>query len=255
MGRTSRTARASGWRSTLRPLRGCVTWCCLPLLLHAGRTGRAPRASAGPRTALPAMTAAAARSPPSSGRLRGEGRTSVLRFWMPDGTTTWHDLVRGEITIDHATSRISPSPARTATRSTCWPRPSTTSHGAHPYRPRRGPGDGDPAPVGVVRRLGLPAGEVAGLRPPAADHRRRQAAIVEAARRGSLAWYRAAGFLPEALANYLALLGWSPGGDREFFGGDVLLAEVRRATRQQQPGAFRHQEARGAERRLDPLAD
>jgi glutamyl-tRNA synthetase len=29
--------------------------------------------------------------------------------------------------------------------------------------------------------------------------------------------YRARGFLPEALANYLALLGWSPGDDREIF--------------------------------------
>ncbi|MDQ6780804.1 MAG: glutamate--tRNA ligase [Candidatus Eremiobacteraeota bacterium] len=33
----------------------------------------------------------------------------------------------------------------------------------------------------------------------------------------SLAEYRAAGFLPEALLNYLALLGWSPGDDRELF--------------------------------------
>ena len=33
----------------------------------------------------------------------------------------------------------------------------------------------------------------------------------------SLAEYRGQGFLPAALANYLALLGWSPGDDREFF--------------------------------------
>ncbi len=31
----------------------------------------------------------------------------------------------------------------------------------------------------------------------------------------SIAWYRAAGFLPEAICNYLALLGWSPGDDVE----------------------------------------
>ena len=29
--------------------------------------------------------------------------------------------------------------------------------------------------------------------------------------------YRERGFLPEGLLNYLALLGWSPGGDRELF--------------------------------------
>ena len=31
----------------------------------------------------------------------------------------------------------------------------------------------------------------------------------------SIAWYRDAGFLPEAICNYLVLLGWSPGDDRE----------------------------------------
>ncbi|CAB4589532.1 unannotated protein [freshwater metagenome] len=31
----------------------------------------------------------------------------------------------------------------------------------------------------------------------------------------SIAWYRDRGFLPEAICNYLALLGWSPGEDRE----------------------------------------
>lgn len=38
----------------------------------------------------------------------------------------------------------------------------------------------------------------------------------------SVAEYREEGFLPEALVNYLALLGWNPGGDRE----DFSLAEL-----------------------------
>lgn len=38
----------------------------------------------------------------------------------------------------------------------------------------------------------------------------------------SVAEYRNEGFLPEALVNYLALLGWNPGGDRE----DFSLAEL-----------------------------
>lgn len=37
-----------------------------------------------------------------------------------------------------------------------------------------------------------------------------------------IAEYREEGFLPEALVNYLALLGWSPGDDREFFTLDEL---------------------------------
>ena len=37
--------------------------------------------------------------------------------------------------------------------------------------------------------------------------------------------YRAQGFLPEAMVNYLALLGWSPGDGREFFSLDELVSE------------------------------
>src|SRR5207244_5671778 len=35
--------------------------------------------------------------------------------------------------------------------------------------------------------------------------------------------YRAEGFLPEAFRNFLALLGWSPGGDEEFLRTKDLL--------------------------------
>src|SRR6202521_3424282 len=35
--------------------------------------------------------------------------------------------------------------------------------------------------------------------------------------------YRTEGFLPEAFRNFLALLGWSPGGDEEFLGTNDLL--------------------------------
>ena len=38
----------------------------------------------------------------------------------------------------------------------------------------------------------------------------------------SIAWYREEGFLPEAICNYLALLGWSPGDDRE----NITMAEL-----------------------------
>ncbi len=37
--------------------------------------------------------------------------------------------------------------------------------------------------------------------------------------------YRAQGFLPEAMDNYLALLGWSPGDGREFFTLEELVVE------------------------------
>jgi glutamyl-tRNA synthetase len=39
--------------------------------------------------------------------------------------------------------------------------------------------------------------------------------------------YREEGYLPEAMRNYLALLGWSPGDDRELLTLDELIAEFR----------------------------
>jgi glutamyl-tRNA synthetase len=41
----------------------------------------------------------------------------------------------------------------------------------------------------------------------------------------SVNWYRDEGFLPEAMCNYLALLGWSPGEDRESFTLAEMAAE------------------------------
>jgi len=38
----------------------------------------------------------------------------------------------------------------------------------------------------------------------------------------SVSWYREEGFLPEAICNYLALLGWSPGDNRE----DLTLTDL-----------------------------
>jgi glutamyl-tRNA synthetase len=43
----------------------------------------------------------------------------------------------------------------------------------------------------------------------------------------ALEQYRDEGFLPEAMANYLALLGWSPGDDREIVSRDQLIVEFR----------------------------
>ncbi len=39
--------------------------------------------------------------------------------------------------------------------------------------------------------------------------------------------FRADGYLPEAMANYLALIGWSPGTEEEIFGVDGLIAKWR----------------------------
>ncbi|MBS1706523.1 MAG: glutamate--tRNA ligase [Armatimonadetes bacterium] len=50
--------------------------------------------------------------------------------------------------------------------------------------------------------------------------------------------YRAAGYLPEALANFIALIGWSPGGDRELMTMDELCEAFSLEGLQPSPGVF-----------------
>jgi glutamyl-tRNA synthetase len=54
----------------------------------------------------------------------------------------------------------------------------------------------------------------------------------------ALEQYRDEGYLPEAMANYLALLGWSPGDDREMLTRDQLVAEFRMEDVKSAPAFF-----------------
>ena len=67
----------------------------------------------------------------------------------------------------------------------------------------------------LALRAALGGGDAAGVRAPAADRRRRVRAKLSK-RHGAVAVeeFRADGYLPEALLNYLALLGWAPGRRR-----------------------------------------
>lgn len=50
--------------------------------------------------------------------------------------------------------------------------------------------------------------------------------------------YRAAGYLPEALANFIALIGWSPGADRELLTMEELIEAFDLHGLQPSPGVF-----------------
>jgi glutamyl-tRNA synthetase len=54
----------------------------------------------------------------------------------------------------------------------------------------------------------------------------------------SINWYRREGFLPEAIDNYLALLGWSPGENRESFTMAEMAAEFDLAKVNKNPAQF-----------------
>jgi nondiscriminating glutamyl-tRNA synthetase len=60
----------------------------------------------------------------------------------------------------------------------------------------------------------------------------------------SVAEYREQGYLAAALLNYLALLGWSPGDDREFFTLDELIAAFSLDRVSHSPAVFDHAKLR-----------
>ena len=60
----------------------------------------------------------------------------------------------------------------------------------------------------------------------------------------SVAEFRAKGYLPEALVNYLALIGWSPGGDDELLPVDELARRFSHRGRRAQRRRVRRGEAR-----------
>jgi glutamyl-tRNA synthetase len=150
----------------------------------------------------------------------------VVRLRMPDGSTTFTDLVRGEITIenehvpDFVLQRADGSPLYTLAVAVDDALMKIT----HIVR-----GDdllsSTPRQLAVYRAMGVPESEfpvfahlpfVLGLQGEKLSKRYGAA---------SISYYRDEGFLPEAIDNYLALLGWSPGDNRESFTLAEMAAE------------------------------
>jgi glutamyl-tRNA synthetase len=170
---------------------------------------------------------------------RAEGRKPVVRFRMPDGSTTFTDLVRGEVTFDHAhvpdfvLARADGSPLYTLAVAV----DDVLMKITHVVR-----GEdllsSTPRQIAVYRAMGVPEADfpvfahlpyVLGK-----DNQRlsKRNGVV------SVNWYREEGFLPEAIDNYLALLGWSPGDNREEFSLADLAAEFDLARVNKNPAQF-----------------
>ncbi len=152
-----------------------------------------------------------------------EGRKPVVRFRMPEGSTTFTDLVRGEVTFDHAhvpdfvLARAGGAPLYTLAVAV----DDVLMEITHVVR-----GEdllsSTPRQIAVYRAMGVPADRIPVfahlpyvLGPDGQRLSKRNGVV-------SINWYREQGFLPEAICNYLALLGWSPGENRESF----TLAEM-----------------------------
>ncbi|WP_425574874.1 glutamate--tRNA ligase [Nocardioides fonticola] len=156
-----------------------------------------------------------------------EGRTSVVRFRMPDGSITWNDLVRGEVTFetqyvpDYALCRANGDPLYTLTA----PVDDATMHITHVLR-------GEDLLSSTPRQIAL------------FDAMREIGIAEETPQFGHLPYvmgqgnkklskrdpeanalsYRDQGYLPEGLLNYMALLGWSIAADRDVFTTEEMVA-------------------------------
>ncbi|MFO7692299.1 MAG: glutamate--tRNA ligase [Vicinamibacterales bacterium] len=146
----------------------------------------------------------------------------AIRFKVPPGETTFHDLVHGDITFDNAHIEDF-----VALRSDGHP----TYHLSvvaddidmaitHVVR-----GDdhisNTPKQVLLYRAFGKPLPAFAHVPLILGPDKRRLSKRHGAT---SVTEYSKQGYLPEAMMNFLALLGWSPGNDQEFFTRDDLIA-------------------------------
>ena len=154
---------------------------------------------------------------------KGEGRGAVVRMRMPEGTTTFVDEIRGEVTFDHAfvpdfvLVRADGSPLYTLAVAV----DDILMKVTHVLR-----GEdllsSTPRQIRVYQAMGVKIEDY-----PVFAHLpfvmgQDNAKLSKRNGEVSIAWYRQMGYLPEAICNYLALLGWSPGDDRE----NITMAEL-----------------------------
>jgi glutamyl-tRNA synthetase len=151
------------------------------------------------------------------------GLPSAVRFNVPEGRTSFHDLVHGDIGVDHANIEDF-----VVLRSDGHP----TYHLSvvvddvemeitHVVR-----GDdhisNTPKQVLLYRAMGAAVPAFAHVPLILGPDKKRLSKRHGAT---SVGEYERLGYLPEAMVNFLALLGWSPGNDDELFTRDELVAK------------------------------
>jgi glutamyl-tRNA synthetase len=151
---------------------------------------------------------------------RAEGRAPVLRMRMPDEDLTWTDLVRGEVTFkadqvsDFVVVRANGDPLYTLVN----PVDDAMMRITHVLR-------GEDLLPSTPRQIALYRALIdIGVTDFVPEFGHLPYVMGEGNKKlskrdpqSSLNAYRAAGYLPEALLNYLALLGWSIGPDHDVF--------------------------------------
>jgi glutamyl-tRNA synthetase len=150
-----------------------------------------------------------------------EGRSPVVRFRMPEGSITWTDLVRGDITFetefvpDYALCRANGDPLYTLVA----PVDDALMEITHVLR---GEDLLSSTPRQIALHEALAAIGVGGGRTPEFGHLpyvmgQGNKKLSKRDPEANALGYRDAGFLPEGLLNYMALLGWAIAPDRDVF--------------------------------------
>lgn len=171
-----------------------------------------------------------------SAERKAEGRSSVVRFRIPDGKTRFEDMVLGPVEVDHqelddlviARSDGTPTYNFVVVVDDSQMRITHVVRGSDHL-------SNTPKQILIARALGTEPPEFGHL--PLVFGPDKQ---VLSKRRGAVAIgeYRRRGYLPEALVNYMALLGWSCGREQEFFSLDELVAEFDIAKVSRKAAAF-----------------
>jgi glutamyl-tRNA synthetase len=157
-----------------------------------------------------------------------EGRQPVLRMKVPNGVYRWKDLVRGEISVasenigDYVLVRANGDPLYTLVN----PVDDALMEITHVLRgedllsstPRQLALYDALRAIGVMNRANPEFGHL----PYVMGEKNKK--LSKRDPEASFSMYQRLGFLREGILNYLALLGWSPGNDVEFFS----LAEMTR---------------------------
>ncbi len=145
----------------------------------------------------------------------------VVRFKNPNTVITFSDLVRGEVTFD-TTDLGDFVIARTIDEPLYHLAVVVDDHDMHISHVIRGEEhiSNTPRQILTLEALGFARPQYAHipliLAPDKSKLSKRHGAV-------SANEYRVQGFIPEAVINYLALLGWNPGGDRELYTLEELV--------------------------------
>ena len=163
------------------------------------------------------------REPQTQERLRATGRPEVVRFQMPAaGTTAWDDTIRGAVEFENAVLDDLVLRKSNGTPTYNFAAVVDDHHMAVSHVIR-----GEDHISNTPRQIQLY--RALGWEPPAFAHLPMVLGSDRAklsARHGALPIleYRARGYLPDALFNFLALLGWGPSADQELFSREELAA-------------------------------